>query len=404
MAHGALHGIRVIELGQMISAPFCARLFADYGADVVKIEPPKGELARQMGPYPDHKPDPEKSGLYFTLNTNKRAITLDHTQKSGQELLLKLIADADVLIENYQPAEMKQWGLDYATLETINPKLVMISITPFGQTGPYASWKGYDLNAFHLAGIGSCYVGDPDREPLKPGTYLADYFGGTTGATYGMAAVFGRDVVGSGQQVDVSCADVLFATITGAIDFGRYELTGEERSRTGKGSNISSPSGIFPCKDGHVWMFAADPAHWAGLVNCMGNPEWAVDPAWADPMVRGEQHSEEIEKGLTKWMADKGKMELMDLFQSNNVASTAIMTPTELVSHPHLPARGFFHNISHPELGEITDIGAPFQMKESPPTPPHAAPTLGQHNEEIFCGRLGLDAETMSNLRAQGVI
>ena len=141
-----------------------------------------------------------------------------------------------------------------------------------------------------------------------------------------------------------------------------------------------------------------------GLVKCMGNPEWASDPEWANPMLRGEQYADIIHEELEKWMTDKGKMELMELFQSNNVPSTAIMTPTELVAHPHLPARGFFHQVQHPVLGEITDIGAPFKMTESPATPPQAAPTLGQHNDEIFRGRLGLSTSDTSGLHAQGII
>ena len=150
MPTGALEGIRVIELGQRVSAPYCAKLFADYGADVIKVEPPEGDAARQWGPFPGDVPHPEKSGLYQFLNTNKRSITLDVTSADGRARLLELLRSADVLIENNRPGRMREWGLDYDALCALNRKLVMISITPYGQTGPYRDWKGYDLNAFRL--------------------------------------------------------------------------------------------------------------------------------------------------------------------------------------------------------------------------------------------------------------
>ena len=159
MSAGALAGIKVIDFGQMVSAPFCARLFADYGADVVKVELPGGDTARAAGPFPGDVSDPEKSGLYFINNTNKRGITCDVATEAGRALFLRLLAWADLLIENHSPAQMRAWGLDYATLAATNPDLVVVSITPFGQTGPYSEWNGYDLNAYHLTGASHRYCG-----------------------------------------------------------------------------------------------------------------------------------------------------------------------------------------------------------------------------------------------------
>ena len=178
MPDDVLTGIRVVELGSEVSAPFCAKLFADYGADVIKVEPPGGDVTRRWGPFPDDIPAEEKSGLFFFLNTNKRGIILDPSTTEGRERLLDLLSRSDVLIENNPPEQMRAWGLDYSTLSARNPDLVMISITPFGQTGPYADWKGRDLNAFHLSGTGSRYCGRPGEPPLKHGTFSADFFGG----------------------------------------------------------------------------------------------------------------------------------------------------------------------------------------------------------------------------------
>src|SRR6185436_2928673 len=150
MSHGALEHLKVVELGEMVSAPFCARLFADYGADVIKVERPEGDVARRWGPFPADEPHGEKSGLFFFLNTNKRGVTIDVASDAGRDLFLRLVADADVLIENNPPALMSERRLDYASIRDVNPNLVMISITPYGQTGPYSQWSGYDLNAYHL--------------------------------------------------------------------------------------------------------------------------------------------------------------------------------------------------------------------------------------------------------------
>jgi len=199
VAEGALAGIRVVELGQMVSAPYCAKLFADFGADVVKVEPPPGDAARHWGPFPGDVPNPEASGLYQILNTNKRGVTLDVATDAGRDVLLRLMEHADVLIENNPPAWMRQRGLDYATLSAANPNLVMISITPFGQTGPYSDWKGCDLNAFHLSAAGHRYCGRPGEAPLEHGTFSAEYYGAVTAAAWGLAATIGRGRVGGGR-------------------------------------------------------------------------------------------------------------------------------------------------------------------------------------------------------------
>jgi crotonobetainyl-CoA:carnitine CoA-transferase CaiB-like acyl-CoA transferase len=257
MPDGALEGIRVVEFGQMVSAPYCAKLFSDYGADVVKVElPGEGDVARRWGPFPNGESHPEKSGLYHFLNTNKRGITLDPTRPPGRDLLLRLLGQADVFIENYRPQEMQEWGLDYASLSGANPDLVMISITPFGQTGPYSGWNGYDLNAFHLSAAGSRYCGLPEQPPLEHGTFAADFFGAVSAAAWGLAATFGRERAGGGQHLDVSCAEAVAAPFVGGQNIGGYAQDGVFEKRTGVGMPLGAPATIVPCRDGHVWMLA----------------------------------------------------------------------------------------------------------------------------------------------------
>ena len=400
---GALAGIKVVEFGQLVSAPYCAKLFSDFGAEVIKVESPAGDAARRMGPFPGDVPHPEKSGLYFINNSNKRGITCDVRTDAGRALFLRLIAWADVLIENNLPQQMRTWGLDYATLKATNPQLVMISITPFGQTGPYSEWNGHDLNAFHLTGASSRYCGRPGEMPLEHGTFSAEYFGAMTGATWGMAAVFGRPVVGSGQQVDVSCAEAIAATFVGGQNIGGYAQDGIFDKRTGVGMPQGAPATIMPCKDGYVWMLALEPGQWNGLRQVMGDPEWADLEIFQNMKTRAE-NADVIYSFLSEWTMEHTKMEIQEKCQAAGCPITAVYTVAEAAEMPHLKARDYFVELEHAELGRMKSLGPPFKLPACSPAPTLAAPLLGQHNAEIYGGLLGLPADELETLRAQGVI
>lgn len=403
MPDGALQGITVIELGQMVSAPYCGKLFADYGADVIKVEPLDGDTARRWGPFPGDQPHPEKSGLFFFLNTNKRGVTLDVTRAAGRDVLLQLLRRADVLIENNRPREMREWGLDYASLAQVNPDLVMISITPYGQTGPYSDWNGYDLNAFHLSAAGHRYCGRPGEPPLEHGTFAADFFGAVAAAAWGLAAVYGRRRAGGGQHVDVSCAEAIAATFVGGQNIGGYAQNGVFERRTGVGMPLGAPATILPCKDGHVWMLALEPGQWNGLARVMGNPDWMRLEMFQDMYVRA-QNAEAIYPLIEQWTMEHGKWEIMEQCQANGCPVTAVFTVAEAAEHPHLRQRGYIVDLEHPELGKIRDIGAPFKLPESPGGPRRPAPLLGQHDAEVYGTLLGLSAEDLARLRRDGVI
>ncbi len=400
---GALAGIKIVEFGQMVSAPYCAKLFGDYGADVIKVEPPRGDAARHAGPFPGDVPHPEKSGLYFVNNTNKRGVTCDVRTDEGRKLFLRLLAWADALIENNLPQQMRAWGLDYATLKAANPNLVVISITPFGQTGPYSEWNGHDLNAYHLTGASSRYCGRPGEMPLEHGTFSADYFGAITAATWGMAAVYGREIVGSGQQVDVSCAEAIAAAFIGGQNIGGYAQDGRFDKRTGVGMPQGAPATIMPCKDGHVWMLALEPGQWNGLRQVMGDPEWADLDIFQNMKTRAE-NADVIYSFLLEWTMEHTKMEIQEKCQAAGCPITAVYTIAEAAEQPHLKARDYFVDMEHPELGRLKNLGAPFKLPASPGGPVDVAPLLGQHNEEVYGGLLGMTAAECQTLRAQGVI
>ena len=403
MPDGALEEIKVIELGQAVSAPYCAKLFADFGADVVKVEPrDAGDLVRQWGPFPQDQPDPEQAGLFFFLNTNKRGITLDVSVPRGRELLLELLREADVFIENNRPQQMRDWGLDYASLSQANPNLVMISITPFGQTGPYSDWNGYDLNAFHLSASGHRYCGRPGQPPLEHGTFSADVFGAVAGAAWGLAAVYGRGPAGGGQQVDVSCAEVIAAVFVGAQNIGGYAQDGVFERRTGVGMPLGAPATILPCKDGHVWMLALEARQWTALAGVMGNPDWMLLEMFQDMFVRA-QNAEAMYPLIQEWTMQHTKQEIMDLCQASGCPSTAIFTVGEAAELPHLRDRGYIVDVEHPVLGSLRDFGAPFKLPESPGGPSRAAPQLGQHTNEIL-GALGLNDAELSELSRDGIV
>ncbi len=383
---GALEGIRVVELGQLVSAPYCAKLFADFGADVVKVEPPEGDLARRWGPFPGGEPHPEKSGLFQFLNTNKSGVTLDVDEPSGREAFLDLIADADVLIENNPPRVMRDRRLTYDHLAEVNPDLVMISITPYGQTGPYAEWKGYDLNAFHLSAAGHRYCGRPGEAPLEQGTFSADFYGAVAGAAWGLASVLGRDTIGGGQLLDVSCSEAIAATFVGGQNIGLYAQDRIFNRRTGIGMGLSAPAAIVECKDGHVWMLVLETGQWRSLVRAMGDPEWAQLDMFDDKEVRG-QNKDLIYELVGEWAMQRGKLEIMECAQAEGAPVTAVLTIEEAAALPHLAERGYFAEVDHPVLGTLRDLGAPFKLLATPGGPASAAPLLGQHNDVVLSGR-----------------
>ena len=403
MKDGALADIKVLEIGQMVSAPYCAKLFADYGADVVKIEPLGGDVARGWGPFPADVPHPEKSGLFFFLNTNKQSVALDIASARGKELLLELVAKADIVVENHLPPRARALGIDYASLAARNPNLVVVSITPFGQTGPYADWNAYDLNAYHLTGASHRYCGRPGEAPLEHGTFAADFYGAMTAATWGLAAVFGRDLVGGGEHVDVSCAEAIAATFVGGQNIGALAQDGKWERRTGVGMPLGAPATILPCKDGHVWMLALEAGQWNGLVAAMGNPEWAAIDMFQDMFSRA-QNADVIYPMIEEWTMQHGKFELMAMCQAAGCPVTAVFTVEEAAEHEHLRARDYMVELDHPALGRVKGLGAPFKLPASPGGPVRAAPLLGQHTDEILKSRLGVDAGEIAKLRASRVI
>ncbi len=394
----ALEGVRVIELAQGIAGPYCGRLFADYGADVVKVERPgTGDFTRGWGPFPGDRPDVEKSGLFFFLNTNKRSVTLDVDHARDRERLLDLLRDADVLIDDSSPRLLQERGLDYATLARINPDLVMISCTPFGQTGPYADWRGYELNAYHLSATGSRYCGLPDREPLATGEFLADFFGGFAAAAWGLGAVLGRGQVGGGQHVDCASAEVLAALVVGSLNVGGYAQDGVFYRRTGRGMGLACPARIYPCRDGWVFIIALETHQWLGLCRAMGSPDWAMPELFHELKSRGANR-DLIDPMIEQWTLPRSKNEIMDICQAHGCPATALYDMEDLARLPHLHERDYWRHLEHPALGRVRTLGPVIRLPDCPGAPEAGAPLLGAHNSDVLATRQ--PARDTASLRA----
>ncbi len=387
LRHGALAGLRVIELAQGIAGPYCGRIFADHGATVVKVEPRStGDTTRSWGPFPGDRRDLEKSGTFFFLNTDKRSIALDVDVADDRQRLLDLLREADVLIDDSSPRQLQERGLDYATLARLNPKLVMISCTPFGQTGPYAEWKGYELNAYHLSATGSRYCGLPDREPLATGTFLADFFGGFTAAAWGLAAVLGREQVGGGQHIDCASTEVLAALVVGSLNVGGYVQDGVYHRRTGRGMGLACPARLYPCRDGWVFIIALETHQWLGLCRAMDNPEWAMPEFLHELKSRGENR-DLIDPMIEEWTLQRPKNEIMEICQAHGCPATALYDMGDLARLPHLHERNYWRDLEHAALGRVRTPGPAIRLPDCAGGPEAGAPLLGEHGPEILAAR-----------------
>ncbi len=401
----ALGGVRVIEFGSFITAPYCSKLLADLGADVIKIEPPEeGDESRTFGPFHGDVPHPEKSGLFLYLNCNKRGITLKVETPTGRNMFRELVEAADILIENQQPGLMKDLGLDYDDLKKANPRLIMTSITTFGRTGPYAGYKGCDLLAWHGSGCAHKYLGEPDREPLRSAWYLADHWAAMNATTATMLALEARESIGRGQHVDISAADNLAAFIMGYQVVTGYRLTGEWKARGGAGKQGGAPTGMYPCMDGYVSMRVQERHHWESLVKVMGSPAWTQTPMYQNPKWDQPEYEATTYPSMKPWLDSHTKAEIFEACQQSRVPVGPVYNSKDLVENRQLASRRYFADIDHPAVGKTTVPGEPYAFSQTPWTLRRPAPLLGQHNQEVYCGLLGFSNRDVAGLYRGGVI
>lgn len=401
MAEQLLSGLRVIECGNMVSAPYVGKLLADFGAEVIKVEEPGGDRARQRGPFPGDTPHPEKSGLFLYLNTNKLGVTLNLRTAKGQGLLHSLCAQADILVHNYRPAEMASLGLDFERVRRVNPGLIMTTISFFGCTGPYRDYNAYEITGTNAGGWAFLSPGasdHPELPPLKAFGHQADFQGGVHAAVATLAAYYHKSLTGEGQHVDVSIQECIAAILE--MNFMHYTYGNKETSRLGRRSIF--PWCMLDCQDGKVFVICVEEDQWQRLVELMGNPEWASLEIFQDRVTRGQNY-DALFPFLQEWAANWKVMDLYRAGQERRICFAPVNPMADLFASAHLRAREFFVQVSHQVAGTLTYPGAPFKASEAGWAIHQPAPLLGQHSVEVY-GRIGVSQTELESLRQQGVI
>ena len=417
MTYGLLNGLRVLELGEFISAPYCGKLLADMGADVLKVERTGGgDWARDYGPYAltltpsqgergfgGHR---ENSGLFLYLNADKRGVTLNLDTPTGREMLAGLVSRYDILVHNLHPTEMDRVGLDYETIRPYNDALVMASITPFGLTGPYRNWKAYDINL--AAGGGICEgLGSPDREPLTFGTPEVGYFAGAAAASSIVMALLARDdgvssASSAGQHIDIAEIETMAGLYNGPealMAVYQWRVT----RRTGHHAlDFPYPNCILRCKDGYIFVGSPEGRQWRRLLELMGSPEWSQEPRFRNRTVMNNEYADEVDGYLEEWLLQHTKAELLEMALEHRIPLAPVRGFDEVRHDPSLFT--LFTEIDRPDTGPVSIPGPAYELPGAEASTPRFAPTLGQHNSEVYCGELGYTPEEVAQLYRTGII
>ena len=394
---GPLEGLKVLDLGHQIAGPYCARLLADQGAEVIKIERPgTGDVSRAMAPYAGDDPHPEKSLTFLYLNYGKRSVTLDLKSPQGREVLLDLVRESDVLVENFEPRVMPSLGLDYQTLAAVNPKLVVTSISNFGQTGPRRDWRGNDLIDYAISGVMSI-SGYAGREPLKHGYFQAGYVGGLAGSIPTMAALLSREMTGRGQHVDVAIAEALTSTLLLTVPY--YTYMGETQTRR---APIGEAFGnCAQARDGWVVAHSPRSGEWGDFCDVVGAPS-LKDPKFAT--ARGKiANAEELDEVLGAALKRQDRFALFEEANRKKILFGVVQTPEDLARCRQFESRGYFHDIDHPVAGRLRYPGQTFEASESGFGISRRPPLLGEHTGEVLSA-LGYSDCKINSLREGGVV
>jgi CoA:oxalate CoA-transferase len=397
----ALAGLKIVEYGHLISGPYCTKLMADLGAEVIKIEDPVAgaDEARKHGPFPGDVPHPEKSGLFLWLNANKKGLILNLRSVPGLQVLERLLKDADIFVRNVPPGQSRsrEINLDYETLKEINPQLIVTSISPFGQKGPYRDYRAYELNCSAAGGV-SVASGDSDREPLVLPFFQTYFQAGAAAAGATLTAWLARDRIGRGQNIDISEVEVSANNLVGQhlTTYIYRGLTGIRRGH--HGGYFNYPCTCLPCKDGYVCLVAPQVAQWKRFIELMGAPEWSKEPRYRDRREMAESYPDEVDALLIEWLKKYTKEEIFTMCLERHIPFGPVRTIDEIARDPQLEARGFWVELDHPEAGRLRYPGSGYEMSKTPVKLEHPAPLLGEHNQEILVGRLGYSEEELRKM------
>jgi len=396
---GPLSGIRVIETGVLLTGPFCARMLADFGAEVIKIEAPgEGDPMRTVG----QALEDGKSLWWPSISRNKKCITLNLRIPDGQEILRKLVTRADVLIENFRPGTFEGWGLGYEALKQINPGLMFVRISGYGQTGPYSHKPGFAAVAEAFGGLRHL-VGFPDRAPCRVGISLGDSLAGMFSAYGVMMALYHRDVHGGqGQMIDMALYEGAFALLEGTLT--EYDRTGFIRTRTGTTLPGFAPSNLYPCKGGQWVVIAANTDRlFRRLCTLMQREELVNDPRFVNQVIRG-QNRDAIDEIVTAWTVDQELDTLLSRLEAATIPAGPVNSITDIVKDPHVQARDMLLSVHDRLLGEIRMPGIVPKLSETPGAVHFTGPALGEHNFEVYGSVLGLSVAEIEALAARSIV
>ena len=390
-----LAGVVVLDFGQVYQGPYATMLMAKGGADVIKIEPPNGEPLRRRAP-------PGKSTTFpiAMLNGNKRAITLNLKDSRGRGLLFRMAEKADVLLENFAPGVMDRLGVGWEALHRVNPRLVYASGTGFGLSGPDRDTLAMDLTIQAMAGLISV-TGPPEGPPLKAGPAVVDFLSGIHLYAATVTALFERERTGVGRLVEVAMQEAAYATLTS--QFEAYWQNGKVPPRTGNASHGRVPINVYPTKDGYVAMNLAVEEHWHSLLAAMGREELRDDPRFANNAAR-VAHRAETDALIAEWTGALDKMEVFAIARHHRIPLAPVRDVGEVMHDPHMHQRGMLEKIEHDEIGRLVVPNSPLRFHGADPVHATPSPKLGQHNDEIYGGWLGLSPGAIAELKEGGVI
>jgi formyl-CoA transferase len=394
---GALEGVRVVEATTTWAGPMFGCMFGDFGADVIKVETPGGEVARLLPPHLPGTRGP-LGFMHVTTNRNKRNLTLDLRQPAGRDLLLRLLRTADVFVENFRPGTLAGWGLGYSDVRAVKSDIVYVSISGYGQYGPAHDRAGYDPIAQASSGWLSLN-GEPDGQPVKSPTFLADDLGGLHAAFAALAALRHRDRTGEGQHVDVALQDAVLFQSNG---YPMLAAMGVELQRMGSQFLVAAPAGVFRCSDGWVMAGVVLDKHWRILARVIGRPELAEHPDFATTPARLARR-EEVHRLLADWLAERDVASTVDLFVSERLPCAPVRSYRDTVSDPHVLERGMLVDIELEDGSRAPVVGPAAKLSRTPTQVRQAAPALGADTEELL-RELGLDGEDVARLREAGII
>lgn len=402
----ALEGVRVIELGDFAAAAYAGKVLADLGAEVIKVERPEGDSARRHGPFPDSGPHPEKSGLFMYLNANKLGVTLRPQLPSGRDLLDRLLEEADLLLTDLELGALREVDLVGPDSIAPHPELIAVAISTFGHEGPNAEHRGADIVSAAVGGMNDT-VGEPGREPLVLPSYQSKLQAGAHAAAAALVGLFARRLTGKGQYVDIAESDI-WASYNQPGRAHIFVHEGRVRRRGGHRTMGFYPYTVLPCKDGYVSMIAGRGHQWKRFLEIVGGgklPDWYEgEERFKDRLEISRRYADEMDALLAPWLSEHSKEEIFQLCQANGIPFAPVYTTKEVVENEHLRERGYFVEVDHPEAGSFAYPGPPYLLSETPVEIRSAAPRLGEHNDEIYRGRLRLDRDELSRLRQADVI